>query len=619
MIHHPPCSGALAVVIAAAGCVGIPDFAQSNENSFDKASRIITEGRIGFSYFDDDERLWCARNLTDENTIIETLEKMSHFRRDPTASPRVNGALSGMYDDSNALIVDALLHHLGASRKAFDILARGDICYAPRVYDLVVCYCESYVGSIEDKPLLYRMTSKCRNWQNLRPQGRGYIAEYELQKTLYERIIPNRLASLVSDVADVKEFFASNTSISDADKRKALGMVKDQRSLVPLVKDDLIGNLVVDTITDQRLLSEIARDESLDEEKRLAAVNRIDDVVLLSEICMSERECPWWTFRSPRVGKWALARIGDEELLLRIALFAKNDAISSEAKRLSAGGKKIADRLLAFLARKELPESRAIYHVEKFDEGEATPGLYRGVSGRLKRLVFKKLSPNDRRTVREEESGICDRIVANARTRAKVSFEIGGFSIGMSADDVFTLIGRYYPDIVVTEKEDEGEISFLLSCQDREFCRFGSDGKACLFNFDKSILGKICRYDVQDEREWAMTFSRERGFDMRYVPVEKDATVVDVDAGLGFWGKLTVNPIYNKAHLRQDAWQYKDNVRGCTIRYFGIPVVKRSDNSGLIEAIAPELLQKRLHASFRDISFPCGTLQVRANDERMRR
>ena len=460
------------------------------------------------------------------------------------------------------------------------------------------------------------MSARFSKWQNLR---RGYgqrgVAEYELQKELYERILPKRLSSLVSNVAEIMDFFASNDSISEADKRTALCRVNDQRSLVPLVKDNWIGRLVVDAITDQQLLSEIARDKSLNDETRLAAVNRIDDAMLLSEISMGEEESPWWFFHSPKVGERALARIGDRRQLLRIALLAENDAISSKAKRMLGSDKELSDGMLMFLSRKEMSESRAVCHVEKFAEGSATPDLYRGAGGRLKRLVFNKLSPRDRRMVRAEESAQCDRIVANSRARAKAAFEISGFSMGMSTDDVFMLIGRYYPDMAVMEKEDDGEVSFQASFQEREFCRFGRDGRARMFNFGKGILKKMCHYDVQDEREWVTAFSRENGIDMHYVPIEEDATIVDVDAGVGFLGKLTVNPQYSKAYLRQDAWQYRDKASNCKVCYFGKPIVRKVGGSGLIEAIAPELLQKWLDNSFKDVSFPSGTLQVRANDD----
>lgn len=129
-----------------------------------------------------------------------------------------------------------------------------------------------------------------------RGYGQRDVAEHELQKELYERILPKRLSSLVSNVAEIMDFFASNDSISEADKRTAPCRVNDQRSLVPLVKDNWIGRLVVDAITDQQLLSEIARDKSLNDETRLAAVNRIDDAMLLSEISMGEEESPWWFF-----------------------------------------------------------------------------------------------------------------------------------------------------------------------------------------------------------------------------------------------------------------------------------------------------------------------------------
>jgi hypothetical protein len=187
----------------------------------------------------------------------------------------------------------------------------------------------------------------------------------------------------------------------------------------------------------------------------------------------------------------------------------------------------------------------------------------------------------------------------------------------MSPEDVFTLIGRYYPDMVIIEKEEDGEISFQTSFQEREFCRFGRDGRANIFNFGKGILKKMYHYDVQDEREWVTAFSRENGIDMRYAPIEAEATILDVDAGVGFWSELTVNinPRYSKAHLRQDAWQYKDNIRNCKVCYFGKPVVKRIGESGLIEAIAPELLKEWLDNSFKNVSFPSGTLQVRADND----
>ena len=609
-------SGAFTVILVTAGCVGVPDFSQSDRCTFEKASRIITEGRIGLSDFDAEQRLLCARNLTDADIIIDTLEVMSHLRRDSAASSKINAVLSGMNNDLNAAIVKTLLANLGANKDAFDILTRGDICFAPRVYGVVVGYCESCVGEINDQPLLCRMSDKFSNWRNLRcSYGQRGVAEYKLQKELYERILPRRHASLVSNVAEVRDFFASNDSISEADKRTALCGVKDQQSLVPLVKDNWIGRLAVDAITDQQLLSEIARDKSLDDETRLVAVNRIDNPMLLSEIAMNEEEYAWWSFKEPKVGLQALVKIGDSNHLLRVALLAGNNAVSSKAKRMLGDGKAFADGILTFLARNEISESRAACHIEKFAEGEATLDLYKGVGGRLKRLVLSKLSLNDRRAARADESALCDRIVANARARAKCTFEIGGFSIGMRAEDAFTLLGHYYPDIIVTEKEDNGGVSFLVPFQGREFCRLGKDDKVCLFNFGESILRKMCRYDAQDEQEWAMAFSRERCIDMRHILIEKDATMMDVDAGVGFSGKLTVKPRYNKAHLRQDVWQYKDKVRNCVVCYFGKPIVRKIGDSGLVEAIAPGLLQKWLDNSFKDVSFPSGTLQIRANND----
>lgn len=215
------------------GCVGVPDFSQSNRQTFENASRIITEGRIGFSDFNDEERLQCARNLTDASIIIDTLERMSHWRRDSAASSRVNVALSGMSNDLNASIVKALLGNLGTNKNAFDILTKDDICFAPKVYDIVVDYCESYVGEITDQQLLCRMSARFRNWQNHGfDYGRRGVSSYGLQKELYERILPKRLSLLVSNVAELRDFFASNDSISEADKQMALRRINDQRSLI---------------------------------------------------------------------------------------------------------------------------------------------------------------------------------------------------------------------------------------------------------------------------------------------------------------------------------------------------------------------------------------------------
>ena len=63
---------------------------------------------------------------------------------------------------------------------------------------------------------------------------------------------------------------------------------------------------------------------------------------------------------------------------------------------------------------------------------------------------------------------------------------------------------------------DEKDIRVVYVPQQRRpFCRADKTGKVWQFNFGKSMLKKFCKYDVQDEREWARAYSKEHGIDMK--------------------------------------------------------------------------------------------------------
>ena len=538
--------------------------------------KIVTNGKIGFTTFSTEDRLWCAKHITDKAEIAKVIETMACVRRDSQAPEEVNKALEGMCCDVNAPIVEVLLANLGLNESVVERLARGDICYAPGVYKVVLKYVEESVKKISDTDFLYGMVRKCANWRSL---GGGGGETYELPMTLHERILPERIIELVASIDDVRKFLSVYNGFAFKELSKAVvAKIESQKDLAELLKDcaddrDLCG-LIVERISDQEILQELAVQENN----------------------------ATWQYKGSSVGERALANISDKGTLVRIALLAKNEVVSRQAEKKIGDTKAVVAGLVELVNNKEISEENVESYVNRLSDDEATIALYDAVSGNvLKKLIFNKLSADDRKAVRERDIAKCRQMIESAKSKSSETFEMGGFYLGMDLADADTLIGYYFPEWSTKESvdSDEKDIRVLyVPQQERPLCRAGKDGKVWQFNFGKSILKKFFKYDVQNESEWARAYSKEYHIDMKRVFINKDTTVADVS------GSFDVTTY--KAWLSQDTWQWKDNAKGYRLIYFAEPQIETAHGN---------IVKRQAAYQFRFVSADAGTLRVTVEND----
>lgn len=574
---------ALVGAMTMTGCVSIETLDQdlkSNDVKKQSAavqnmSDIVTNGKVfPFSTYSSADRLWCAKHITDKDEIAKIVETMSQMRRDPQAPQEVNDALMGMYSDVNAPIIEALLTNLGNNKKIAERLSQGDIGYAPKVYNVVQKYVEAYVESVDDMGTLYAMENKYKNWRNIVYDGGRGGNSYELQKDLDERILPKRIVALIASTDDVNKFLSEFPSHAFKEQVEvAIGKVDSQKDLFDLLHD-------------------FKRDAAL----RSLIMARITDPDILYEIALNEEDATK-QYRGSSAGEMALEKISDKTTLVRIALLAKNEVVYRRAKEKVGDKKSIVDGLADLLSSKKLSEKEAESHVEGLNVGEATIVLYNATQGQmLKQMIFSKLCEADRKTVREGNAAKCRQMIESAKDKAKETFEMGGFYLGMDISDVDMLVGYYFPEWSTKESidNDEKDIRVIyVPQQSRPFCRADKAGKVWQFNFGRNFLKKFFKYDVQDEREWVRAYSKEHGIDMKHVFLNKDTTVADLS------GNFDVTTY--KAWLNQDTWQWKNNAKRYRLIYFAEPE---------IETLHGDIVKERASYQFRFISSDAGTLRA---------
>ena len=493
-------------------------------------SQVVTKGKVGLVSFNEKDRLWCARNLKDKNLILSAIETMSHSQYwDPrNTSIEEQEVLQGMRNDVNAPVLEALLVNLGKHENAFAIFVRDDINYAQRTKEIASKYVESYVNSIDDKKVLLGMLSEYHHWRGKE--------NYEMQKKLYEDIIPARFVALISGLGDVKAFLKSYDSRGQdfpKETEAAISKIASQRELATLLttyKDDL-DHEVMKRITDSDILTEIALNEK-------------------GAYGSSSEEL-------------ALEKIAEKTTLVRIALLARNESISNRAKKKVGDTSAVVEGLTSLIKNGKLDEDSVIKHVRALDDDSATIALYKAVQGHtLKQLVFRKLSGEDRKAIRAGDRERCKKMIEEAKGKAKDTFELGGFYLGMNIADAEALIGYYFPDWATTEKfdgDDKTTRVIRVPQQSCVFCRADKNGEVWQLNFGKKMLKKWYSYDVQTFREWAHAYSRENKIDMKYKEIEKEATVTEpMD-----WSRSY------RVWFHQESYQYKHNTKEYRLTYFG--------------------------------------------------
>ena len=188
-----------------------------------------------------------------------------------------------------------------------------------------------------------------------------------------------------------------------------------------------------------------------------------------------------------------------------------------------------------------------------------------------KKAVMAAMPTELKKEAQEYAAKAAGAIIEKAKEFKKETFELQGFYLGMSFDDMKTVFSYHFPDWKIEEaidgKGDEADHVIYIPGQRSPFC-FASvkDKKVYQFNFGKKVLKKWYKYDVQNESEWARAYAREHRIDMKYVNLNKETTVNIPQADLSVQ--------QYKAWLNQDTWQWKNNSKEYRLIYFGEPNVQ---------------------------------------------
>ena len=216
--------------------------------------------------------------------------------------------------------------------------------------------------------------------------------------------------------------------------------------------------------------------------------------------------------------------------------------------------------------------------VEKIPGEKIDLALYESVKpGVAKAALYEKMPES----VREAAKSSLDKAFAAVEAKAKdaegKTFELAGFYLGMSLDDLETVLAYHFPRLEFSECRDEDgyekekgfgkEFMIVFSSKNNPFCRASAkDRKVYCINFDKTILSNWCKYNAATHRTWAQAFGKEHGVKMEDSMLSKSATVAAGGNGL-------LNMSFSEVRLHQETWQYKDAAKEYRLTYFGKPEI----------------------------------------------
>lgn len=229
------------------------------------------------------------------------------------------------------------------------------------------------------------------------------------------------------------------------------------------------------------------------------------------------------------------------------------DSVSADVayKVLSGGKAKSAELELSLV--KKLPKQKidmAVYNGVKYDD--------------TKKAVNAAMPPELKKQAAEAAEKAYAAIVEKAKNAAKETFELDGFYLGMSFDDMKVVFAHHFPDWQIKETVDgegkDADFVIYVPGQKSPFCYADcGDKKVYQFNFGKKVLKKWYKYDVQNYAEWVGAYNREQKIDMQYKMVEKETTVyepMDMSRSYRVW-------------FYQHSYQYKHNTKEYRLTYFG--------------------------------------------------
>ena len=279
----------------------------------------------------------------------------------------------------------------------------------------------------------------------------------------------------------------------------------------------------------------------------------------------------------------------------------------------SLAGRRVAEIAGEATARKALASGRSLGReleeqlVAKIPADKIDMPLYESVKpGAAKAALYEKMPENLKDAAKASVEKAFAAIEAKAKDAAGRTFELEGFYLGMSLDDLETVLAYHFPRLEFSECRDEDgyekekgfgkEFMIVFSSKNNPFCRASAkDRKVYRIDFDKHIIASWCKYNAATARTWAQAYGKEHGIRMEYSPLSKEVTAVSGN-----------NMSFRQISLHQETWQYKDAVKKYRLTYYGKPDII----GGMGRALGNDGWEKLC----REGAAPEGTLRAEIDD-----
>ncbi len=310
-------------------------------------------------------------------------------------------------------------------------------------------------------------------------------------------------------------------------------------------------------------------------------------------------------------GSWAMHWDGEErekvnKLLARLPKF-EDSVIEALICLDEMSWKHFADSISENVAYTVLvsgkAKSKALEHklVDKLPATKVDMKVYNGVRfDETRKAVMAKMPPELKKVAAAEAEKVFRAICEKAKSAAKEKFELDGFYLGMTFDDMKTVFAHHFPTLEIKEGIDgegkDADYVIYVPGQSSPFCYASvSDKKVWLFNFGKKLLKKWYPFDVQTPAEWVAAYERATKVDMRFKLIEKDTTVyepMDMSRSYRVW-------------FHQESYQYRHNTKKYRLTYFG-----EQKDFTLEGGLGGDVIKEMAASSFRYVRGDPDSLRV---------
>lgn len=246
----------------------------------------------------------------------------------------------------------------------------------------------------------------------------------------------------------------------------------------------------------------------------------------------------------------------------------------------SLAGRRVAEIAGEETARKALVSGRSCDReleeqlVAKIPADKIDLPLYESVKpGAAKAALYEKMSESVKDAANASLEKAFAAVEAKAKTASGKTFELEGFYLGMSLDDLEAVLAYHFPRLRFSECRDEDgyekekgfgkEFMIVFSSKNAPFCRASAkDRKVYRIDFDKDIIANWCKYNAATPRAWAQAYGKEHGIRMEYSPLSKEVTAVSGN-----------NMSFRQISLHQETWQYMNATKEYRLTYYGKPEI----------------------------------------------